>query len=109
MLSEDLEGDGNYSDEFDTFEYSEDDYNSEEFFDEDQEPYDVDIEDGVAEFVYDEDKYEKEEDDLQREDAIPGVDDAHVNYGENSHNDGDWTETEFNLKGIDEDDYSDGL
>jgi hypothetical protein len=29
-----------------------------------------------------------ENDLMQREDAIPGVDDAHVNYGENSHNDG---------------------
>jgi DNA-directed RNA polymerase subunit beta' len=114
MLSEDLEGDGSYSDEFDTFEYSEDEYNEEEFFEEgydgenfeDESTYEV--EDGVAEVVYDEDKYAKEEDDLQREDAIPGVDDAHVNYGENSHNDGDWTETEFNLKGINEDDYGDG-
>ena len=66
-------------------------------------------EDGIAEIVYDEDKYAKEEDNLQREDSIPGVDDAHVCYGEKSHNDGDWTETEFNLKGIVEDDYSDGL
>ena len=54
-------------------------------------------------------KYRNQADLLQREDAIPGVDDAHVNYGENSHNDGDWTEAEFNLKGITEDDYSDGL
>ena len=112
MLSEDLEGDGNYSDEFDTFDYSDMDYNEEGFLDEGLEEDEdglYDIEDGIAEVVYDEDKYAKEEDDLQREDAIPGVDDAHVNYGENSHNDGDWTETEFNLKGISEDDYSDGL
>lgn len=41
--------------------------------------------------------------------VIHGMDDDHVGYGENSHNDGDWTETEFNLKGITEDDYNDGL
>ncbi len=110
MLSEELEGDGSYLDEFGSFEYSEDSFNDEEFLDEDFEEEDFyEPEDGIAEIVYDEDKYAKEEDDLQREDAIPGVDDAHVNYGENSHNDGDWTETEFNLKGISEDDYSDGL
>lgn len=112
MLSEDLEGDGNYSDEFDTFDYSDMDFNEEGFLEEgleDDEDGLYEVEDGIAEVVYDEDKYAKEEDDLQREDTIPGVDDAHVNYGENSHNDGDWTETEFNLKGISEDDYSDGL
>jgi DNA-directed RNA polymerase subunit beta' len=111
MLSEDLEGDGNYLDEFDTFEYPEDSFNEDGYYEEgfeEEEGY-YEPEDGIAEIVYDEDKYAKEEDDLQREDAIPGIDDAHVNYGENSHNDGDWTETEFNLKGIDEDDYSDGL
>jgi DNA-directed RNA polymerase subunit beta' len=109
MLSEELEGDGSYM-EFSNFEYPEDSFSEDEFFSEefDEEGY-YEPEDGIAEIVYDEDKYSKEEDDLQREDAIPGVDDAHVNYGENSHNDGDWTETEFNLKGIDEDDYSDGL
>ncbi len=109
MLSEELEGDGSYM-EFSNFEYPEDSFSEDEFFSEefDEEGY-YEPEDGIAEIVYDEDKYSKKEDDLQREDAIPGVDDAHVNYGENSHNDGDWTETEFNLKGIDEDDYSDGL
>jgi DNA-directed RNA polymerase subunit beta' len=109
MLSEELEGDGNYLDDFGNFEYSEDSFSDGEFFDEFDEEGTYEPEDGIAEVVYDEDKYQKEEDDLQREDAIPGVDDAHVNYGENSHNDGDWTETEFNLKGITEDDYSDGL
>jgi DNA-directed RNA polymerase subunit beta' len=93
MLSENMEGD--YSDEFDTFDYSEEGYH---------EP-----EDGIAEIVYDEDKFGKDDDDLQREDSIPGVDDAHISMGENTHNDGDYTEAEFNLKGIDEDDYSDGL
>lgn len=97
MLSEDLDDEGNYSDEFETFEYPE---KGEEG---------IDAEDGYPEVVYDEDKYKKKGDNLQREDSIPGVDDAHVNYGENSHNDGDYTETEFNLKGINEDDYSDGL
>ena len=111
MLSEDIEGDGSYGDEFDTFDYSDMDYNEEDYVEEGYEDEDglYEPEDGIAEVVYDEDKYAKDEDDLQREDAIPGVDDAHVNYGENSHNDGDWTEDEFNLKGISEDDYSDGL
>ena len=111
MLSEELEGDGSYLDEFSNFEYPEDNFNGEEYLNDefdDEEGY-YEPEDGIAEVVYDEDKYAKEDDDLQREDAIPGVDDAHVNYGENSHNDGDWTEAEFNLKGISEDDYSDGL
>ena len=110
MLSEDIEGDGSYMDEFGNFEYSEDSYNNGEFFSEDleEEGY-YEAEDGIPEIVYDEDKYSNKSDLLQREDAIPGMDDAHVNYGENSHNDGDWTETEFYLKGIDEDDYSDGL
>ena len=105
MLSEDLEGD-DYLDEFETFEYSEDDdFNEEGLFEDDV----YEIEDGIPEIVYSEDKYAKKGDDLQREDSIPGVDDAHVSYGENTHNDGDYTETEFNLKGIDEDDYGDGL
>jgi DNA-directed RNA polymerase subunit beta' len=111
MLSEELEGDNGYSDEFDTFDYSGMEYNEEDFleenFGEDEGFYEG--EDGIADVVYDEDKYGRDGDDLQREDAIPGMDDAHVNYGENSHNDGDWTEDEFNLKGISEDDYSDGL
>ncbi len=108
MLSEDLEGDGSYLDEFGSFEYSEDGYNDEEFFGEEyeEEGY-YEPEDGIAEIVYDEDKYSNEEDYLQREDAIAGMDDAHVNYGENSHNEGDWTETSFNLKGISEDNYGD--
>jgi DNA-directed RNA polymerase subunit beta' len=113
MLSEEIEGDGGYPDEFDTFGYSDDEfsdgYAADEYEEGENEEGYLDSEDGVPEIVYDEDKYSSEEDNLQREDSIPGVDDAHVNYGENSHNDGDWTETEFNLKGIDEDDYSDGL
>jgi DNA-directed RNA polymerase subunit beta' len=108
MLSEDIEGEGDYTDEYNSFDYSEENFNDEDLLSEAEEDGNG-IEDGIPEIVYDEDKYSKEEDDLQREDAIPGVDDAHVNYGENSHNDGDWTETEFNLKGISEDDYSDGL
>ncbi len=104
MISEDLEGDGSYLDEYDSFDFSEGGLLGEELEEGFYEP-----EDGIAEVVYSEDKFAKYEDTLQREDAIPGVDDAHVGYGENSHNDGDWTETEFNLKGIVEDDYSDGL
>jgi DNA-directed RNA polymerase subunit beta' len=109
MLSEDLEGEGSYLEEYDSFDYSEEGYNEEEYFEDefDEEGY-YEAEDGIPEIVYDEDKYAKDEDELQREDAVPGVDDAHVNYGENSHNEGDWTETDFNLQGISEDDYSDG-
>jgi len=110
MLSEDLDGDGSYLDEFDSFEYSEDGYQDTELFTEEfEEEGFYEPEDGIAEVVYDEEKYAMKKDRLQREDAIPGMDDAHVGYGENSHNDGDWTETEFNLTGISEDDYSDGL
>jgi DNA-directed RNA polymerase subunit beta' len=112
MISEDLDDNGGYDDEFDTFELSEDVENGYEEFFEDEYDEEDDLfegEDGLAEVVYDEDKYAKDDDDLQREDSIPGVDDAHVGYGENSHNDGDYTEVEFNLKGIIEDDYSDGL
>jgi DNA-directed RNA polymerase subunit beta' len=110
MLSEDFEGDGGYMEDFNNFEYPEEGFGEEGYFEEEFEEDGIyEPEDGIAEIVYDEDKYAKEEDTLGREDAIPGVDDAHVGYGENSHNDGDWTETEFNLKGIVEDDYSDGL
>ena len=117
MLLEELEGDGSYFDEYETFEYPQEDNHengnlhgdaSSDVKTREEVGY-HEGEDGYAEVVYDEDKYAKEGDNLQREDAIPGVDDAHVNYGENAHNDGDWTETEFNLKGIVEDDYSDGL
>ena len=110
MLSEELEGDGSYLEEYDSFDYSEEGFADEEYLEEEfEEDGFLEVEDGIAEIVYDEEKYAKKDDDLQREDSIPGMDDAHVNYGENSHNDGDWTETEFNLKGIVEDDYSDGL
>jgi DNA-directed RNA polymerase subunit beta' len=110
MLSEDIEGDGAYQGEYNDFDYSEDSFGGDEFFAEEYDEEAIyEAEDGIAEIVYDEDKYANKHDLLQREDSIPGVDDAHVNYGENSHNDGDWTETEFNLKGISEDDYSDGL
>ena len=107
MLSEDLEGDGAYLGEYNDFEYSEDSFGEDEYF---AEEYDDDLlEDGIPEVVYSEEKYAHKNDLLQREDSIPGMDDAHVGYGENSHNDGDWTEAEFNLKGISEDDYSDDL
>ncbi len=107
MLSEDLDTDGNYGDGFGDFEFSEEGYTDGEYYEEnlEEEGY-YEGEDGIAEVVYDEDKYANE-DLIGREDAIPGMDDAHVNYGENSHNDGDWTETDFNVKGVVEDDYSD--
>ncbi|MGB4661743.1 MAG: DNA-directed RNA polymerase subunit beta' [Mobilitalea sp.] len=86
MISEDIEGDGNYNEEFDNFEYSEEGYNEEEFSeDKSQEDGFYEAEDGIAEIVYDEAK-----------------------FGEEGP-DSDLSEVEFNLKGIDEDDYSDGL
>lgn len=109
MLSEDLEGDGSYLEEYNNFDYSEDSYNEEEFSEKDfEEEGFYEPEDGIAEIVYDEDKYAHKSGNLGREDAKPGVDDAHISQGENTHNDGDWTETDFNLKGISEDDYGDG-
>ncbi len=114
MISEELEGDGGYLEEYDSFEYDQEGYGeegyNEEGFDDDFSEEDgyYEPEDGIAEIVYDEDRYKNNEDLLGREDSIAGMDDAHVAYGENTHNDGDWTETEFNLKGIVEDDYSDG-
>ncbi len=107
MLSEELDTDNNYGDGFGDFEFTEDAYNDGEFFDESYEEGFYEGEDGIPEVVYDEEKYARDEDLIGREDAIPGMDDAHVNYGENSHNEGDWTEADFNLKGIVEDDYSD--
>ena len=109
MLSEDLEGDGAYLGEYNDFEYSEDSFGEDEYFAEEYDDDLLEVEDGIPEVVYSEEKYAHKNDLLQREDSIPGMDDAHVGYGENSHNDGDWTEAEFNLKGISEDDYSDDL
>jgi len=103
MISEDLEGDGNFM-EYGEFEYSEDEFINDEFSVDS-----FDVEDGIPEIVYDEEQYRNMPGHLQRKDSIPGMDDAHVASGENSHNDGDWTEVEFNLKGISEDDYSDSL
>jgi DNA-directed RNA polymerase subunit beta' len=90
MLSEDIDGVGDYSDEYNSFDYSDDDFSNNSLLLDDEEGGN-DIEDGMPEMVYDEDKYSDDDDD------------------ENTHNDGNWTETDFNLKGIDEDDYSDDL
>lgn len=90
MLSEDIDGVGDYSDEYNSFDYSDDDFSNNSLLLDDEEGGN-DIEDGIPEMVYDEDKYSDDDDD------------------ENTHNDGNWTETDFNLKGIDEDDYSDDL
>jgi DNA-directed RNA polymerase subunit beta' len=80
-LSEDFEEDD--KEHVDNFDDEEDD---------DEEDY-YEGEDGVSEVVYDEDKYSSDSD--------------RIGYGENVHNDGDYTETDFNLKGTDEDNYSD--
>jgi DNA-directed RNA polymerase subunit beta' len=133
-MMDDMYGEGGYSDEFDTFEYPDGAYNEGQYYQEGQQKYGdnadngyyqegnavgeeetfdqgnyYEVEDGKAEIVYDEEKYAKDGDNLGREDSISGVDDAHISHGEETHNDGDFTETEFNLQGIDEDDYSDGL
>ncbi len=90
MLSEELDGEGNYMDEYGNFEYSEDGYQEDGFTgDEYEEEGYYEGEDGIAEIVYS----ESDESD----------------YDDNAGNDGNWTEAEFNLTGISEDDYSDGL
>ena len=85
MLSEELDGEGNYMDEYGNFEYSEDGFTGDEY---EEEGY-YEAEDGIAEIVY------SESDESE--------------YDDNADNDGNWTEAEFNLTGISEDDYSDGL
>jgi len=102
MISEDFSDNEGYSDEFETFEISEDMgnefeegyYNEEETFGEDNEDGFEDAEDGYAEVVYDEDKYAKK-----------GT--KKGEYLENGDNDGEYTEKDFNLEGFNEDDYSD--
>ncbi len=85
MLSEELDGEGNYMDEYGNFEYSEDGFTGDEY---EEEGY-YEAEDGIAEIVY------SESDESE--------------YDDNADNEGNWTEAEFNLTGISEDDYSDGL
>jgi DNA-directed RNA polymerase subunit beta' len=98
MLSEDMDEDY-HQEMFDTFNYSDDGYQKDEDVYKEDEAVDEDDyyegEDGVDGIVYDEDKYSSDSD--------------RIGYGENAHNDGDYTEAEFNLQGIDEDDYSDDL
>ena len=131
-MMDDMYGEGGYSDEFDTFEYPENVYTEGQYHEEGYEGYQeggynqegneavndgetfdqgdyYEVEDGIPEIVYNEEKYAKDGDNLGREDSMSGIDDAHISHGEETHNDGDWTETEFNLQGIEEDDYSDGL
>jgi DNA-directed RNA polymerase subunit beta' len=134
-MLDDMYGEGGYSDEFDTFEYPEGGYNEGGYYEEgyegyqegqqnngnyndngyyqeggyleegynqvgyagdDDETFDqgdyYEVEDGKAEIVYHEDEDSGD------------LDKAH---DQDRHNDGNWTETEFNLQGIDEDDYSD--
>ena len=98
LMAADMYPEGSYSQDFETLEYPEN-----------QDQGDNYVEDGIPEVVYDEEKYTSGDNYIGREDSKPGVDDAHISLGEETHNDGDWTETEFNLKGIIEDDYSDGL
>ena len=91
MIPEDMYGEGSYSDEFDTFDYPEGAYsNQDEQYVEAYEGYDGFYpSEGSGQIVQ------------------PTNDDS--SGGGEVANDGNWTETEFNLKGIDEDDYSDGL
>ncbi|MBP1754242.1 MAG: rpoC [Firmicutes bacterium] len=86
MLSEELDGEGNYLDEYGNFEYSEEGYENDEFANEEfEEEGFYEVEDGIAEIVTS----------------------SNDDFDDNSDNEGDWTEAEFNLKGIAEDDYSD--
>ncbi len=102
-LSEELEGEGSYFEEYDSFEFSNEDFDEESLYEED---YDdegsLDAEDGIADIVYNEDKFKTHD-----MDDLDDADDSRVAYGANAHNDGNWTEAKFNLKGISEDDYSD--
>ena len=116
-MSEDMYGEGGYSDEFDTFEYPEGSYNQGQYY---EEGYQEGFQnpEGFNENGYYQEGYVEASQNhdtntqgqyYEAEDGIPGVDDAHISQGEETHNDGNRTETEFNLKGIDENDYSDSL
>lgn len=104
-MLDDMYGEGGYSDEFDTFEYPEGGYNEGQYYQEGFKEADY-YQEGYAEDdeIFDQGDY------YEAEDGIPDIVYDEDGYtGDDTHNDGDWTETEFNLKGIDEDDYSDGL
>ena len=94
MMPEDMYGQGGYSDEFDTFDNPEGNYNNQD------QGYE-----GIQEYSnYDNDGYYPE----GSGQIVQPTSDETSNKGK-VDNDGSWTEDEFNLKGIDEDDYSDGL
>ena len=106
MLSEELDPDGNYVDEFNNFEYPEEGYDEGDYPEGEYEAEGYyEGEDGIPEIVYDEDMHQMKENPLKNEDMIPDTDGE--DFGENAHNEGDWTETDFNLQGISEDNYGD--
>ena len=109
------EGYEGYQDEYQSYEDSgdyQDGYNDEGYYQEgyEQEDYYQEGYDGMNE---DDDTFDQS-DNYEAEDGIPevvhheGSDDNNA-YDEETQNDGNWTETEFNLQGIDEDDYSDDV
>ncbi len=113
MLSEDYEN-GNYPEQFDTFGYNDQYDEGDEGYvpdeyggDQNEEGY-YEPEDGNPEDGYEEGEYSPDDDYNHEDDGNPDRDDSDTGYDENAQNDGDWTEDKFNLKGINEDDYSDG-
>jgi len=96
MMSEDMYGDGVYSDEFDTFDYPEGNYNNQ------SQEYSQGYE-GYQEYTGNDGHYPEGSGQIVQPTYDNNLSD------DNANNDGNWTEDEFNLKGIDEDDYSDGL
>ena len=114
-------GEGDYSDEFDTFEYPDGAYNEGQYYEQGYEGYQdkkqnsgehpdggysqegfdqgeyYEVEDGIPEIVYHEGEYAQDGDNLGRDESASGVDDVNSYQGKDTHNDGDGTETNFNL------------
>ena len=105
-LSDDMYG-GGYSDDFDTFEYPEGFYNEGEYYQEGYEGYQAGYQEGYQNYVGYDEGGNYQEGHVEASQNLYAS--AHISQGEETHNDGDYTETEFNLQGIDEDDYSDDL
>jgi DNA-directed RNA polymerase subunit beta' len=104
-MMDDMYSEGGYSDDFNSFDYPESGYSDGQYYDDGYEGYQDGNQDNGN---YNDNDYFQEgfEDEDYYKDGYAGDDDVMFDQGDN---DGDWTETEFNLKGIDEDDYSDGL
>ncbi len=119
MMSGDMYDEGVYSGEFDTFEYPEGDYNDGQYYEEGYQGYhgegqgyeDYDgngyYQEGYSEGEYNPDGYSEEAAYDYEQDDYYEAKDSSVAYDDGTYNDGNRTETDFNLQGIDEDDYSD--